>query len=210
MNVNPTAASFEFHETPTLPRERRREGDTDEATVLVVEDDPDTRFVYAECLSHLGYRTARAPNGERGIQLAQRLRPGVILMDLAMPGIGGIEATRRIKADSRTRHCVIIVVTAHGTSMFDQARDAGCDGYFCKPFNAFALDHLLQLRSARPAATRSWFERKHVVKRCECTRAFSLDAWLVLPLCGRMRLPGAETVLEVRNCVCGSSIIMPI
>jgi CheY-like chemotaxis protein len=210
MNVNPTAVSFEFHEAPTkTSRERRRGYRADDVTVLVVEDDADTRFVYTECLSHLGYCAAGAANGERGIQAAQRLRPTVILMDLAMPGMGGIEATRHIKADPRTRDCLVIVVTAHGASMFGQAREAGCDAYFCKPFDVFALDRLLWLMKRQPDAL-SWQARKQVVMRCECLRQYTFNSWLALPLCGRMHLPGAGTVLEVRNCVCGSSIVMPV
>ncbi len=210
MTFERTPASFEFHEAPTLPggAEKRR-GGTETPMVLVVEDEADTRYVFLECLSSLGYRTAFAANGELGIQAALRLHPAAILMDLGMPGMGGIEATRRIKAYPRTRDCLVIVVTAQGSSMFDTAREAGCDAYFCKPFNAFTLDSVLRMMEApvRPRPSRGG---DVVVKRCECSRTFTLEAWLALPLRGRMHVPGRNTVLELRNCLCGSSIVLPV
>jgi CheY-like chemotaxis protein len=130
-------------------------------------------------------------------------------MDLAMPGLDGIEATRRIKADPRTHDCSVIVVTAQGAWMFDEAREAGCDAFFCKPFNAFALDRVLWLLNT-PTDSRPWTARRPLVKRCECSRAFTLEEWFALPLCGRVHVLGCATVLEFRNCVCGSSIVMPV
>jgi CheY-like chemotaxis protein len=210
MNPHRTAAGFEFHEAPTLPaRTRTSKGGRGELTILVVEDDPDARCVFTECLSHLGYRTATASDGELGVRAALRLRPAAILMDLAMPGVDGLEATRRIKASPSTRDCLVIVVTAHGPSMFDAARAAGCDAFFCKPFNPFAFDRVLRLLGRPPAAAPS-ARRDVIVKRCECSRRYTLDAWLALPLCGRMHVPRSEVVLELRNCACGSSIVLPV
>src|SRR6202035_491809 len=117
---------------------RRRPTTADSLHVLVVEDDPDTRAMYSECLSHLGYRTATASSGEHAIDQVLRTRPDAVLMDVEMPGIGGLEATRRIKSDPRTRGCLVIVVTAYGAALFAKGRAAGCDAYFCKPFNPFA------------------------------------------------------------------------
>jgi CheY-like chemotaxis protein len=175
--------------------------------ILVVEDDEDTRYVFEESLLHLGYRTASAASGELGVRTAQRLRPNAVLMDLAMPGIDGIEATRRIKADSRTRDCLVIVVTAHGVTMFDAARTAGCDAYFSKPFNAFALDRVLRLLET-PPSSHPPRPRGGVVRRCECRREFAFEAWGSLPLSGRLHVPGSSTVLELRNCPCGTSIVL--
>jgi two-component system cell cycle response regulator DivK len=210
MNPAPTAATFSFHEAPTLPaRPGSRRGPVDGRMILIVEDDADTRYIFTECLFHLGYRTASASTGELGVRAALQHRPDAVLMDLSMPGIGGIEATRRIKADPRTRNCLVIVVTAQGPSMFDRSREAGCDAYFCKPFNAFALDRVLRLLGT-PGSNGPSRTRKHVVKRCECSREFTFDAWLALPLCGRMHVPASDTVLELRNCPCGSSIVLPV
>lgn len=88
-----------------------------------------------------------------------------------MPGIGGIEATRLIKADPRTHDTLVIVVTAYGAKMFGEARDAGCDAYFCKPFNPFALDTILRAQQA-PAEPRT-HARASVYKKCACGRAYT-------------------------------------
>jgi CheY-like chemotaxis protein len=169
--------------------------------VLVVEDDDDSRTIFTQSLEHLGYRVFSARNGERGIAAAQRHKPDAILMDVAMPGMGGIEATRRLKADPRTRECFVIVATAHGSTMFDEARSAGCDAYFCKPFNAFALDTVLRTLRKAPPRTRG-----PIVKRCSCGLDYTRDDWLALRLCGRVHVPRSSTTIELRNCSCGSSI----
>jgi two-component system cell cycle response regulator DivK len=172
--------------------------------VLVIEDDPDARLVYAECLTGLGYLAAAEASGEQGVEAAFRAPPDAILMDLEMPGMGGIEATRRIKADARTRDCLVIVVTGYGATMFAEARKAGCDAYFCKPFDAVALDEVLRVLTTvrgpvRPSPTA-------IVKQCGCGREYTHDQWVALDLCGRIHVPGGGIALELRNCVCGSSI----
>jgi CheY-like chemotaxis protein len=205
MSKSITAAAFEHHEAPTVTRRPAAAGAP--PLILVVDDDPDTRLIYSECLAHLGYLTAAEASGERGVEAARRSHPEAILMDVAMPGIGVIEATRRIKSDARTRGSLVIVVTAHGASMFAEAHRAGCDAYFCKPFNAFALDSVLRVLTTvhagpiRPDPT--------IVKRCACGREYTQDGWLALPLGGRMHSPRGGMVVELRNCVCGSSIVLP-
>ena len=202
-----TPSAFEFHEAPTQPGFRRSRGVTPDAPlVLVVEDDEDARNMYTVSLEQMGYRTASESSGEAGVDAAVRLQPSAILMDVAMPGIDGIAATRILKADPRTRAALIIVVTAHGAVKFDAARDAGCDAYFCKPFNPFTLDQVLRTRrsrSERPARSGP------IYKHCACGRLYTLEDWLALPLCGRMHLP-PQTTIELRNCVCESSLAMRI
>ena len=207
MKASNAPAALERHEAATVTQ--RRPVSAPRPLVLIVDDDPDTRLMYAECLTHLGYRTATEASGEKGVEAALRFRPDAILMDVAMPGIDGIEATRRIKSDARTRACLAIVVTAHGASVFPEARRAGCDAYFCKPFNAFALDSLLRVlatthaRPARPASPMA------IVKRCDCGREHTWYGWLALPLLGRMHSPRGGVAIELRNCACGSSIALP-
>src|SRR5215207_1156585 len=81
-------------------------------TILIVEDNADNRDIYTTMLRHHGYQVAEAENGEEGIRLARELLPGVVLMDVSMPGIDGLEATRRLKADPRTAAIPVIAVTA--------------------------------------------------------------------------------------------------
>jgi CheY-like chemotaxis protein len=169
-----------------------------------VEDDEDTRFLYAEALVHLGFRTAGERDAERGIEAAIRLRPDAILMDVAMPGVGGIEATRRLKADPRTRDCLVVVVTGGGLTKFDEARAAGCDAFFSKPFDPSAVAHVL--RAFRAPDETSGALPEGVVKRCSCGREYTHSQWLALPRCGRMRLPRRNAIVELRNCRCGSSM----
>jgi two-component system, cell cycle response regulator DivK len=102
--------------------------------VLVVEDYQDAREMYVAYLQFSGYRVAEATNGEEAIERAQALLPDIILMDLALPRMDGWEATRRLKADERTRHIPVVALTGHALAGHaDGAREAGCDAFVTKP-----------------------------------------------------------------------------
>lgn len=102
--------------------------------VLVVDDFRDGREMYAEYLSHAGFRVAEAEDGEEAVAKAQLLLPDVVLMDLSLPGMDGWEATRILKADPRTRHIRVIALTAHALASYaESAIAAGCDGVVTKP-----------------------------------------------------------------------------
>lgn len=102
--------------------------------VLLVEDNEDNRTIYTTILRHVGIDVIEAANGEDGIRMARERRPAVILMDVAMPGIDGWEATRRLKADMDTAHIPVIALTAHAMAEDRQrAAEAGCEGYLAKP-----------------------------------------------------------------------------
>lgn len=105
------------------------------ATILVVEDDLANRELMVELLEAQGYRVYQAGDARAAIALARTERPNLILMDLGLPGLDGMEATRRLKADSVLRFIPIIVVTAHAYSEEPLARAAGCDAYLTKPIN---------------------------------------------------------------------------
>jgi CheY-like chemotaxis protein len=176
--------------------------------VVIVDDDEDTRFVYAELLTHLGYRTAGEETAKAGIEAAFRLRPDVILMDVAMPGMNGVEAVRILKADPRTCNCFIVVVTGSGVKWYAEARDAGCDAFFGKPFDPSALEYALRPATVSPDPGVPL--PADVVKRCTCGREYTRAQWLALPRCGRMNLARRGSVVEVRNCPCGSSMALPL
>lgn len=103
-------------------------------SVLILEDDPDTRDLYAEGLAFEGFRVKTAQNGKEGIARAQELVPDVVVMDLMSPNIEGMEVIRRIKGDDRTRDIQVIVVTGWVIpALREQAHLVGCDEFICKP-----------------------------------------------------------------------------
>lgn len=102
--------------------------------MLVVEDYADAREMFVEYLQYSGFRVAQAHNGFEALERAFELRPDLVLMDLALPGMDGWEATRRLKEDERTRHVPVIAVTGHALAGHaEAARRAGCDGFITKP-----------------------------------------------------------------------------
>ncbi len=117
---------------------------TEPLLVLVVDDNADARAMYCEALAQMGYSTCAACDGQRGVDNALRFQPDAILMDVSMPILDGIEATRRIKADPRTRDCIVVLVTAHGAAVLEEARAAGGDACLAKPFNPFALERIFR------------------------------------------------------------------
>ena len=104
------------------------------ARILVVEDDEDNRRIVVKVLTTAGHRTLEAPDGQTAITLARQEHPDLIIMDLALPGMDGWEASRRLKADPKTADIPIIALTAFAMRGDEErAREAGCDGYLSKP-----------------------------------------------------------------------------
>jgi signal transduction histidine kinase len=104
------------------------------STVLVVEDNPVNRRLARNVLRSRGYRVLEADTGEEGIEIARSELPHLILMDLQLPGLDGIEATRRLKADPRTCAIPVVALSARVEATDEaRAREAGCAGYIAKP-----------------------------------------------------------------------------
>jgi CheY-like chemotaxis protein len=104
--------------------------------VMVVDDSADGREMLAEYLAFRGLSVVQARDGESVLRLAQAEKPALILMDLQMPGIGGWEATRRLKADPATSDVIVVAISAHALQPEEgRARQAGCDGFIAKPFD---------------------------------------------------------------------------
>jgi two-component system, cell cycle response regulator DivK len=102
--------------------------------VLLVEDNDDNRTIYATILGHYGYEVVEAPNGLDGVNLADRHRPDLIIMDISLPVMDGLEATRRIRANPNTSAIPVLAVTAHALdSDRERVIDAGCNNYLAKP-----------------------------------------------------------------------------
>ena len=98
--------------------------------ILVVEDQEDNRQILRDLLKSADYEMTEAETGEEAIAAVARQRPGLILMDIQLPGMDGYEATRRIKADPALSSIPIIAVTSYALSCDeDKCREAGCGGY---------------------------------------------------------------------------------
>ena len=120
-------------------------------TVLLVEDTEDNRFMMRRLLEMSGYRVVEARNGEEAVKTAETQDPGLILMDLSLPLIDGLAATRLIRKLPNCKHTPIIAVSAHDTADFHaEALQAGCDRYVTKPIDFSELEELIaQLFHAR-------------------------------------------------------------
>jgi two-component system cell cycle response regulator DivK len=108
--------------------------------ILVVDDNEDNRQILIDLLSTAGYEIVEAHTGPDAVTIAAREAPDLILMDIQLPGIDGLEATRRIKAQPALAGIPVIAVTSYALSGDDRkAHEAGCDGYVTKPFSPRAL-----------------------------------------------------------------------
>ena len=107
---------------------------TTKPRVLVVDDYPDAREMYGEYLEYSGYDVIQATNGMEALQRAVDDKPDIILMDLSLPVMDGWEATRRLKADSRTAEIPVVALTGHALAGISEgAKKAGCDAFVTKP-----------------------------------------------------------------------------
>lgn len=104
--------------------------------ILIVEDNEKNRKLVRDVLQFKGYRTVECETGEEGVRLAREHRPALVLMDTQLPGIGGIEALRHIRADEATRRIPVMAVTASAMTQDRQTiMAAGFDAYQSKPIN---------------------------------------------------------------------------
>ena len=102
--------------------------------ILVIEDNALNLELVRDILVSEGYEVFEATDGAAGVEIAFLERPDLILMDLQLPGMDGLEATRRLRADERTAATPIIAVTAHAMRGDDEkALAAGCTGFITKP-----------------------------------------------------------------------------
>jgi CheY-like chemotaxis protein len=115
-------------------------------TILVVDDLTDNLILISLALQNKGYRVLTAKSGEEAIKIALVARPDLVLMDIAMPDVDGLTATRRMRKHTELRHLPVIALTAFETLGFRQAaHEAGFDGYLTKPIDFVKLDNLINV-----------------------------------------------------------------
>jgi CheY-like chemotaxis protein len=123
-------------------------------TILLVEDFDDTRLMMKMWLQRNGYRVIEAETGEEAITLARGEHPDLIIMDMMMPGMNGLDATQQIRQYRALRDTPIVAVSAYGADEYRRiALEAGCDEYVSTPFEPDALAELIRsLLTAKDSA----------------------------------------------------------
>ncbi|HWO41176.1 MAG TPA: response regulator [Candidatus Eisenbacteria bacterium] len=105
-------------------------------TILHVEDNEFNLKIVRQLLSRTSYRLIEAVNGEEGVAAARNELPDLILMDIQLPKISGLEATRQLRADPKTAHIPIVVITSFALSGdSEKAKQAGASAYLAKPYS---------------------------------------------------------------------------
>lgn len=103
-------------------------------TILVVEDFEDSRYMMKQLLELSGYRVLEAADGRAAVELAEEECPDLVLMDLSMPVLDGLSATRLIRRIESICHVPVVALTAHCSDEYvEAAREAGCDHFVSKP-----------------------------------------------------------------------------
>jgi two-component system, cell cycle response regulator DivK len=118
---------------------------SDPTTILYIEDNEYNRKIVRQLLGRTSHRLIEAVDGESGVAQAQQELPDLILMDVQLPKMSGLEATRILKADPRTSHIPIIVITSFALSGDqEKAAAAGADNYLAKPYSPRELLKLIR------------------------------------------------------------------
>jgi CheY-like chemotaxis protein len=104
--------------------------------ILIIEDNPWNLELAADLLEANGFVVSSAPAAEEGLRMARKILPDLVLMDLGLPGMDGLCATKALKTDPATRHLRVVGLTAHAMKGDTEiAFKAGCDGYLTKPID---------------------------------------------------------------------------
>lgn len=112
--------------------------------ILAVDDNPANLKLLRMLLEREGYEVKTAVSAEDALSILKSFHPRLILMDIKLPGMNGLEATKLLKSDPKTKDIIIIAVTAYGMQGDDQkAFAAGCDGYIAKPIDVRTLPGVL-------------------------------------------------------------------
>jgi CheY-like chemotaxis protein len=113
-------------------------------SILIVDDNQMNLKLVRVVLQMAGYDVRTAADAEQALAEIEEKCPHLILMDLQLPGMDGLELTRRLKADAATRETLIVAITAYAMKGDEQkAREAGCDGYITKPIDTRTLPEMV-------------------------------------------------------------------
>ena len=118
---------------------------TDQRTILVVDDFDDTRLLLKTWLARKGFRVLEAKNGNEAVRLAESEYPDLIIMDMEMPELDGLAATRKIRSLKNLENVPVVAVSAYGVHHFRrEALEAGCDEYISTPFEPADLEQVIR------------------------------------------------------------------
>jgi CheY-like chemotaxis protein len=156
---SPTHRSRSSHEAAGASAARTRangDGDTKsgdgdgQGVILVVEDNPDNLFTIAAVLDDMGRQHVHAADGEQAVRLVRELRPALVLMDMQLPVLSGMDAVRQIKSDPQLADIPIVALTAKAMrGDREKVLAAGCEDYMSKPLDREELARVLSKWSAR-------------------------------------------------------------
>ncbi|OGT88644.1 MAG: response regulator receiver protein [Gammaproteobacteria bacterium RIFOXYA12_FULL_61_12] len=125
------------------------------ARILIIEDNPANLKLALAILHYAGHETLAAIDGEEGVAAARRERPDLILMDVQMPGMNGLEATRLLKQDTATAAIPVLGLTAFAMKGdAERILAAGCDAYLPKPYSHAQLTGAVTALLATPCQPR--------------------------------------------------------
>ena len=125
--------------------------------ILIVDDNPQNLKLAKVILAAEGYEVKTAVDAEDALRILESFAPRLILMDLQLPRMDGLELTRRLKADPARREIIIIALTSYAMKGDDEkAFAAGCDGYVSKPIDIDALSRVVAEYLARRVSRGSW------------------------------------------------------
>ena len=112
--------------------------------ILIVDDNPANLKLARVLLTSCGYDARTAPDAEQALKGLETFRPRLILMDIQLPGMDGLELTRRLKSSPRTKGIIVIALTAYAMRGDEErARAAGCDDYISKPIDIETLPDVI-------------------------------------------------------------------
>ncbi|MBD0369542.1 MAG: response regulator [Pyrinomonadaceae bacterium] len=124
---------------------REKAGEVPAQTILVVDDFDDTRLMMRLWLERRGYRVIEASDGAEALEVARRESPHLVIMDIEMPEMDGLTATRRIREEETLRDVPIVAVSAYGAEHWrDRALEAGCNEYVSTPFDPAQIEELIK------------------------------------------------------------------